>query len=437
MVAGSMLGVGIFLLPQQVALRVDSAAAFVVAWLLGGVVALCGASAYAILGRRHPAAGGEYVYLREAFGLSVAFAAGWLLLLGVFAGSIAAMAVAVGTYQLPVLLGYDPEARSALGLVTNAQLAGAVVIALLTAANVAGTRVGAGVQVALTLMPVAVLSVAAVVALVLVEPVAPSAPAARIGAWGVVAAQLPIYFAYAGWNAVAYIGGEVRDPERTVPRALFGGTLAVTALYALLSAAFVILLGLDGLRGAFDAGTALGERLLGPAGARWTALLIAIALVGTINGSVLGGGRVALAMARDGVLPAPVARLSGVGAPANALLVLGVASLALVLAGGWATLTGLASIAMMLIGGLAVLAVYAGRHARPGYALRGAHVVYLLVAGAVVVGELVRAARATELAFVERWLPVAGVAVLAGLAAAHAAGRSLRGPRDPAARHAA
>ena len=288
-VAGSMLGIGIFLAPPVVARHLPGLLPFFGAWLLGATVALSGASAYAELGAMLPRAGGDYVFHRRALGGSVAFATGWVLFGAVFAGSIAAISVPLCEFQLDTLLqgaaaalGRPPGSLSLaeplFGLAPGApwlpkgtQLVALVVVVGLTALNAAGAVVSARAQLVATLVPMLLLAAGALYAIVLAEPVLaaappPAAPAAGSGgldSW--VTAFLAVYFAYSGWNALVYVSGEVRRPGRTIPRALVAATGLVTGLYLLLCAGFLSVLGFPGLQGVGEAGSA-NEQMLFAAG---------------------------------------------------------------------------------------------------------------------------------------------------------------------------
>jgi APA family basic amino acid/polyamine antiporter len=378
-VAGSMLGIGIFLIPHVVAGLLHTPGWFLGAWLLGGLIALSGAVAYAELGAMFPRAGGDYVFLRESFGRSTSFACGWVLFAGVFTGSIATIAVPVCQYQLPALLApwtdFDltlPLQLAGLSLpLTGTQAAAMALVLLFTLINVLGAKPAAQVQLVVTVVPIAVLAVAGVVILA----TGPHATAVQTTAatptegpplLALVRATLAIYFAYAGWNAIGYVGGEVRDPNRTIPVALVGGTLLIAGLYLLMCAAFIAVLGMGGLETAFEAGTATASAFAGPTASFIITVMIAMALVGSLNGTILGGARISWAMARDGALWSGFARVDErTGTPARALWFQAAMSCALIMSGTFQQLIDLTSIAMLLIGGLTVVSLFMLRARRP------------------------------------------------------------------------
>lgn len=374
-VAGSMLGIGIFLSPPIVARHVSDPALFLAVWAAGGLTALAGAVACAELGTLFPRAGGDYVFQREAFGPSVAFASGWALFAAIFSGSIATMTVALCTYQIPALIGVDLAAQS-WPLVGGLSISGAQLVALalivgITALNLAGAGPSTLTQSVLTLLPVAVLTLFAGFAIVrggapLAAATAPSVP---LTLGGLVLAYNAVYFAYSGWINVIYVGGEVAQPQRNIPFALIGGTLVVTALYLLLCTGFLRVLGLGGIGETFEAGSATAGVLGGDALQTGLTLLIASALLASVNGTVLGGARVAVAMAEGGAISRGLAAVDArSSAPRRALWLQAAIACALVLSGRFEDLLNLVSLTMVLTGTLTVSCVYVLRRARPDLA---------------------------------------------------------------------
>jgi basic amino acid/polyamine antiporter, APA family len=444
-VIGSMLGIGIFLTPPQVATHLPSPTLYLGAWLAGGLIAFSGAVAYAELGTRFPKAGGDYVFLREAFGSSVSFAAGWVLFAGVFAGSVATMAVPLAQFQLPVLLApvvaVTPEhvllsAGPIEMTVARAVAVGFIVV--LTAINVLGTRLSTRTQIALTAAPMVLLALGASFLLSTTEPAAaaaqPSPDASGFVRFG--RAVLAIYFAYAGWNAIAYVGGEMKQPEVTVPRSLLGGTVVVTALYLLMAAAFLVVLGVDGLQGSFEAGTATATAAGGTWAAYAVTALIATALLGSLNGTVLAGGRVGWAMARSGANLAGFGRLNDrFRTPDRALLMQGALAIVFVSTGTFEILLELTSVAMLLMGALTVLALFRIRK-RDGPTAPYTATLYpwlplLFVAtsAAVIGATLYRALWTDEGMTLQSVYPLLGVAIFCAAWLGHrlARGRDIRG----------
>lgn len=230
LVAGNMIGAGIFVTPGLVAAQLPGAAWSLGAWILGGVLSLAGAVVYGELGTRIPRAGGDYQYLKSAFGPLPAFLTGWGAFLLTFSAAAAAMAIAVVDH-----LGTAIPTLASLPSAARASLAAAITLGL-TWANVAGARVSGRITTALTLIPILGLAALYGGGLVL-SGVALHAPAQPLAtpngsifiAFG--AAMLPVFFTYSGWNVTAYVAGELRDPARSLPFSLIAGTGTVTLLY--------------------------------------------------------------------------------------------------------------------------------------------------------------------------------------------------------------
>ena len=371
-VAGSILGVGIFIGPPQMASVLSSELAFVALWVVGGLVALCGALSLAELGAAMPLSGGDYPYLAALYPRGVGFAAGWLEVTAVFPGSLATISVALATYQLPVLLGpaYDIS-FTAFGLTVPANVVwAAALIGVLAGCNQLGLRVSGRLQIAVVSLPIAVLAIGGALVLGGALDAPPPAPAPAVPAGPIVyalaAAFLPVYFAFSGWYGALYVGAEVERPARTLPLALVGGTLAVLLLYLLLDAVFLRTLGLGGLAEVGEAGTAAANRVLGDRGSFAMAALIAMAVLGTLNGTMLSGSRIARAMAERGDFPGFAAKANRrTGTPSAALWIQTGWTLALVAIGEAKTLLDYTVGAMLLSGILMVFAVIILRRRSP------------------------------------------------------------------------
>lgn len=436
-VVGSMLGIGIFLAPSQMAGAVTSPPVFFATWIAAAIVVLGGALAYAELGTRMPRAGGDYVFQREALGPSVAFASGWALFAGIFSGSIATVALAVCWWQLPTLTGLPLRDAAftlpGIGDVAWAQLCAAGLVVGLTAINVAGVRPSTRTQQVITLVPLAVLFALGLYALgrAALGDLPPGAPAdpVPLTAGALATAYLATNFAFSGWNQVIYIAGEVERPERTIPGSLIGGTLTVTALYLLLCGAFVAVLGMGGLAAAGEAGSALARGLGGEPLFLAMNALIALCLVATTNGSILGGARVGYAMARDGVFLRAAGRLDRRDSPAVALWIQCGWSVALIVTHTVDGLLQAVSLTMVITGALSVLAYFVLRRRAPNapgwraWAHPWLPGLYLAVSAWVLYTEVAKAVRA------EARAPLIGLAVVVGAFAAHFVFHRLRRSR--------
>jgi len=429
-VAGSMLGIGIFITPPLVAKHVDTEWMFYMVWLIGGLVAISGAVACAELGAMFPKAGGGYVYQREAFGESLAFASGWVLFGAVFTGSIAGIAVPFCQYQLPVLLEpiVGPVDLSATIGATSfqwSQLIGVGIILAITGLNVLGTKLSTWAQTVLTIVPIFILAGLSVYVVSVGSPAvppvaAPVEPTSSGLGWGVlVLAYLPVYFAYSGWDAVIYVAGEVKKPSRNLPLGLILGALCTTALYMLMCYAYLDVLGLDGLKEAGEAGTATAAKFAAdfPIAKLLVTGLIALALMGALNGTVLGGARVAYAMAKDGMLHGRIAKVDEQRQVPRAALWLqaGIASL-FVLTGTFEQIIEFVSMAMILTGLFTVGSLFVLRYRQPNthrpYRALGYPIIpglYILSSVGVLVMMVVSCFRSTEAG---AWYPILGLAIM-------------------------
>ena len=251
-VIGGIIGGGIFRTPAVVAERVGSPGLILLAWSVGGAVALIGAFCFAELGQRSPRAGGGYVYLRDAWGPLPAFLYGWGLLLVIASGAIAAVAVTFADYTV-ALTGLSPRLTLPLAL-------GAIF--LLSAVNYVGVRPGAMVQNLFTLLKLAALAALIVAGLAAGLPDTAPSPSADPAAFG--AALVPILFTYGGWQQTNFIAEEMVDPERNLPRALVLGVAAVVVVYLLANLAYLQVLGAAGLAASTAPAADLMRAVLGP-----------------------------------------------------------------------------------------------------------------------------------------------------------------------------
>ncbi len=376
-VSGSMLGIGIFIFPPVVAQHIHSSGYFLLVWLLGGLAALCGALCVAEMGAMMPRAGGEYPYLRLAFGPGIAFSTGWLQLLATFPGSLATMAVGTATYQLPVLFGERFAAPIDLGIVTmdGSTFWAIALVVLLTGLNHVGVVLSGKVQLFLTVVPLAVLLVVSLFVVGEVGTVEVESSGLHLDLWSIptagalAAAYLPVYFAYSGWNAAIYIGGEIENPGRNLPLAVIGGTLSVLVLYMVLSLGFLSVFSVADLAGVGEAGTAAAGRLFGQAGVFVMTTMILLAMLGSLNGSVMTGSRVGYAMAEQGHFPRSGGRLHPrFGTPVVALWTQTGLAVGLIMLQGFEALMRYTSSSMLISGSLTVYSVVRLRKRLPDLA---------------------------------------------------------------------
>jgi APA family basic amino acid/polyamine antiporter len=360
-VVGGIIGAGIFLNPAATAARTGSANELLVVWAFGGVLALAGALVYAELGARRPQAGGGYVYLREAFGPLVAFLFGWIMLAVNYSGSIAAVATTFASYACR-LLGADKHWIQPLA-------AGAIL--LLTGINVFGIRTGAIVQNVLTFLKIVALVAVIVVGLFIAAPLLP-APAASAEAitpsFG--NALIPALFTYSGWFYINNIAGEIKEPQRNIPRALTLGMLACAALYLLANLAYLRILGHAGLATADAPAATIMQQAFGPSGALLITLGVAFSTLGFCNIAILAGARVFQVMGEDGVFFRAAARLHPqYRTPHIALAVLGVLSAAEAASGTFGQLLNYSTIGDWLGSAMVVASLFYYRRRDPDAAV--------------------------------------------------------------------
>jgi APA family basic amino acid/polyamine antiporter len=297
-VMGGIVGAGIFINPYVVARHLDTPTAILGAWAAGGLIALVGAFIYAELAARMPEVGGQYAYLRESWHPAVGFLYGWVLLLVIQTGGMAAVAITFSVYF-----------RELTGLAIATPWIAAFVLAGLAVVNCLGVRAGSAVQSALM-----VLKIVAILALIAggiwflqrqpgLVPAAPS-PGGLPSLDGILAfgaAMVPVLFAYGGWQTANFVAEEVTEPRRNLPRALVLGVAGVIVLYLGVNFVCVRVLGPDALAATKTPATAVMVRAFGEAGARAIAVGIAISTLGFLSQSMLVAPRVYFAMARDGL----------------------------------------------------------------------------------------------------------------------------------------
>jgi APA family basic amino acid/polyamine antiporter len=294
MVVGTIIGASIFVQPSEITRHMPSPAGILLVWLAAGVLTICGALACAELASAFPRTGGVYVFLKEAYSPAAGFLWGWAMFWSMHTGIIAAIAMVFARYTAHFVPMGD------LGL----RLTAATLILALSAVNYVGVRHAGFVQNLFTgakLLAIAALLVAGL----LWTGAAPPEPAADMGAatgQGFILALAAGLFAFGGWHMVTYTAGETKDPARTIPRALFLGTLIVTACYAGLNALYLRVLPLDAVRASTRVAADAADVLLGGGGAALMAALVMVSTFGAVNGIILAGPRVYYSMAGDGLL---------------------------------------------------------------------------------------------------------------------------------------
>jgi basic amino acid/polyamine antiporter, APA family len=293
-VMGSMIGSGIFRVPGAVAADTGTIGAMMLAWVVAGLVTLCGALALAEVAALFPKAGGIYVYLHAAYGRLTAFLFGWLILI-ISPALNGAVALVFGEYVSRLLSLTAPQAR----------LTAAAAIVVVAASNYRSVRYGAGIQQLTTAAKVTAILALTVAAFVAGQD-GPAHWHSDAGlaprTWGGFGlALVAVLWAYNGWQDVTYVGGEVREPQRTLPRAILGGTFSVMLIYLAINAAYLHVLSVGGMADSPLVAAEVAVRLVGRAGDAAIAALVCVSTFGTLNGGLLVFPRVFFAMADDGL----------------------------------------------------------------------------------------------------------------------------------------
>jgi len=357
---GNIIGSGIFRSPHSVANEIPGVTLPIAAWILGGVLSLCGSLVLAELAVTHPKTGGLYIFIRESFGNAWGFVFGWANLWVIKPTVIAAIASVFALYF-----------AQALHLPSSAELPiGCAAILMLTLINWLGVKEGAGTAALFTTLKVIGILLLCGAAFTLGATHPPGAPPAAAGSGpssplliGFVSAMISVLFAYDGWTDVTYVGGECTDPHRNLPIAIVWGTVLVIAIYVITNLAYYKVLAPAEVALYPAVGSEAIGRLLGDVGRQGLAVLVSISTFGTVNGAILTGPRVTQAMAADGLLWPPLARLhTRRGSPALALWVQAVLScLWLAVAGSFEDVSGWFVTTSWLFYGLAIAAVFAQR----------------------------------------------------------------------------
>jgi APA family basic amino acid/polyamine antiporter len=303
LVVANMVGTGIFTTSGFIMAELGNAQAMLLCWFVGGLFALCGALCYGELGAMFPKAGGEYVFLRESFGKAVAFLSGWISLIVGFSAPIAAAAIAFATYFFQVLPSPSGSTHVVPQLGINV-LAACMIVAL-SFIHYHSVFLGSRVQNALTVFKIGLIAVFVGAGLFLGE--GSTAHFSEGLDFGSVfqdkfaISLIFISFAYSGWNAAAYLGGEIKEPERNIPLSLFTGTFLVMGLYLLLNFVYIYALPPKEMSGVLEVGAKSAVSLFGDHMSKYFSGAIAVGLLSVLSAMIMAGPRVYYAMAKDGV----------------------------------------------------------------------------------------------------------------------------------------
>lgn len=384
LIIGSMIGSGIFIVSAAMARDLQSPELLMLAWVVTGIITVFGALSYGELAAAMPQAGGQYVYLKEAYSPMVAFSYGWTLFAVIQTGTIAAVGVAFAKFT-----GVFIESISAQNLVVQAgsfsistqQVLAIACIALLSLLNFRSVKTGALVQNLLTFSKIGAL--AFMIALGIYAaftrteplPVAPSAggessilelgPLVFLGVF--FSAMVGSLFSSDAWNNITFTAGEVQNPQRNLPLSLIIGTGTVTLIYLLANLVYVYNLPLESIQTAPEdrVATLLMRNILGPSGAYFMAAMVMVSTFGCLNGIILAGARVYYAMAQDKLFFKPAARLNRNGVPANALVFQCVWASLLALSGSYGDLLDYVMFAVILFYILTIAGIFILRKKRP------------------------------------------------------------------------
>jgi APA family basic amino acid/polyamine antiporter len=364
LLVGSVIGSGIFVVPSLIAQRVPEPGVVIAIWVFSGLLVLCGALTLAELGTMLPQSGGLYVYMREAYGSFWAYLYGWTIMLVAIPSSVAALTTAFLLY-LKLFVPLTLFTEKALGI---------VVLVALGYINTRGVKQGAGVQNLFTILKVAGLVLLIGLALITqqgsIDHLQPALPATvsagLLSAIGL--SMISTLFAYDGWQFVSFVAGEIRDPQRNVPKSIVLGVLIVIAIYVTANLAYYFVLGSEGIAGSERVAADAMSAMVGPAGATIITLAIVCSTFGAISANVLAGPRVFYAMARDGVFFPALAKVHPrFQTPSNAIWALSLWAGLLTLTGGYEHLIKMSGFSNWIFFTMVVVSVIVLRRRHPDW----------------------------------------------------------------------
>ena len=398
-VVSNMVGTGIFTTTGLLAGDLGSPWLVISIWLVGAALALCGAVCYSELGVNLPRSGGEYVYLTEAWGPIWGFVTGWVSFFAGFSASIAAGALALTEYLgdfWPALAARNAAPGIALGTlnlhVGLSPLLACAIVAYFTALNAFGLLLATRIQNILTTTTVLMIVAFVVVGIAsgrgdwahFAMPTSRTSHHTVPGQF--VVSLVLVYYGYSGWNAATYVAEELKDPERTLPRALLAGTVLVAVLYLGLNVVFIYAAPLESINGVVSVGALAAHSLFGPAAAGAFSGLMAFALLSTVNAMTIAGPKVYHAMAENGAFFPIAARVhSRWKTPWIAILAQGICAGLLILTGTFESLVRYIGFSLWFFTALAVAGLLRLRR-RPGWKLLStASIAFPLIPGLYIV----------------------------------------------------
>jgi basic amino acid/polyamine antiporter, APA family len=398
LLAGGIIGSGIFLTAKDIALNTRSPLLFLSIWAIGMVITMLACFAFAEMGAMFPQAGGQYVYVREAYGEFAAFLYGWMIFTVSVTGTVAALGAGFAEYLgkiFPALAADHPVLTLGAFTLTRGHLVAASAIVVQTLVNIFGVRKGAILQNVATWAKFAAIAAFVILGLAIGKGswshYSASLPVAGAPSlWsGIGVALIAVFWAFDGWVYITWAAGEVKDPQRNLPRAMILGLTIVGLTYLAINVVYLYALPMNGIAAETAVAQAAGSAMFSPGAARWLALLIAVSCFGAMAPCIMSGARVYYAMAEDGVFFRALAKVNPrFHTPVMSLILQGIWSIALVLSGRYDELYTYVMFMMVLsyvatVGAVFVLRVKMPKAPRPyrctGYPWLPA--LYLLLGG--------------------------------------------------------
>ena len=365
LLVSNVVGSGIFTTTGFMARDLGNPGLILAIWFFGALLALAGALSYSELGTALPVAGGEYAYLRRAYGPLVGFLSGWTSFTIGFSAAIAAGAMSFAAYLVQIVPFHSENVPLSTGIALT-------LIWVVTGFHLAGVGSGGFLQRLLTILNIGAILVLVVGVLMLGEGswshFSLSAPDITPGFGTTMVSLIFVTYAYSGWNAAAYVAGEIVDPGRTIPRAMIGGTLFVGLLYLVVNGIYLYALPVTelGQPPILPVANKVAATMLGPAGTLLVTVLLCLSIAGAVSAMVWTGPRVYYAMAQDGLIPSLFAKTPGVQqSPINAILLQSLWASVLILSGSFERLVIYSGTVLMIFNALAVGALLILRRQEP------------------------------------------------------------------------
>ena len=378
-IVGNIIGMGIFTTTGFIAEVLPHPLLMLSVWIAGGLLTLCGALTYAELGAAIPRAGGEYVYLREAYGPLMGFLNGWTYFLVSNPGSIAVMSVALVAYTQSLVPGVPMqsiliafEVFNWKFQVTNGQVLSIVVVGIFSVINYLGVRLGSWVQNLLTMVKIGAILTFAGLGFILGNgnwsnfnsSSQSHSASVLLAPWSL--AMISVFFSYTGWFTSTYVASEIKDPEKNIPHSIIYGTLIVTLMYTLINGAYIYAIPPQRMRGMISVAESAAAALFGMTISKYVSAAIVVSVLGAINSVILTSPRIYYAMAKDGLFFQAAGRVHPVfKTPANSILLQGFWSAVLVLSGTFGQLLTYTTVAMLAFSVLTGTAVLVLRRTQP------------------------------------------------------------------------